>query len=136
MFLTKLLKLKYHPTEANWINNLSKLILTSHPTLINDTFIKSDFVNKYALLHNISVQDDGHSFHTDMYTKAIVSSMLCNKDWSETHVHLNYVVVWDKFYRCGFHDLGNRLLTTPHEIELLNKFNKDQHLVYLVRNCR
>jgi hypothetical protein len=132
MFLTKLLKLKYHPTEAKWINNLSKLILTSHPTIINDTFTKSTFVNKYKVLNTISVHDDGHTFHTDMYTKAIVSSMLCNEEWSETHVHLNYDVVWDTFYRRGFHDLGNTLLTTPHEIELL----KDENLVYLVRNCR
>ena len=121
MFLTKLLKLGYHHAEANWINNLSKLILTSHP-------------DKMKLLHTISVHDDGHTFHTDMYTKAIVSSMLCNKDWSETHVHLNYDVVWDKFYRHGFYNLGNRLLTTPHEIELLKKFNKDKNLVSLVKS--
>ena len=140
MFFTKLLKLKYNHTEANWINNLSKLLLTSHNSIINDTFIKSTFVNKYRLLSGVSVNDDGHTFHTDMYTKAVVSSMLCNKEWSESHVHLNYDVVWDTFYRSGFHDLGNKLLThrfeRVHEIELLKKFNKEknhENLVSLVK---
>jgi hypothetical protein len=75
-----------------------------------------------------------------MYTKAVVSSMLCNKEWSESHVHLNYDVVWEKFYSCGFYDLGNKLLThrfeRSHEIELLKKFNKEknnENLIYLVR---
>jgi len=140
MSLAKLLKLKYTHTEANWINNLSTLII-SRNNIINDTFIKSPFVNKYKILSGITVPGDGHTFHTDMYTKAVVSSMLCNKDWSESHVHLNYDVVWDKFYRCGFHHLGNNLLTHRfekyQEIELLKKFNKEknhENLVFLVKN--
>ncbi len=125
---SKLVKLGYNKLdEAQWINNLSKLILKSHSDLITEKFIKDKFANQYKILSNISVNSDGHTLSTDMYTKAIVSSIISNKDWSKTHVHLNYVTVFEYFYLVEFQHLGNSLLTysfnKPDEFEYLDKFN-------------
>ncbi len=125
---SKLVGLGYNKKgEAQWITNLSKLILKSHSDLVTEKFIKDEFSNKYKILSNISVDSDGHSGNTDMYTKAIVSSIISNKDWAKTHVHLNFDTVFEHFYLGRFQYLGNSLLTysfnKPDEFEYLDKFN-------------
>jgi hypothetical protein len=126
--LSKLVGLGYNKKgEAQWITNLSKLILNTHSDLVTQKFIKDKFSNQYKILSNVSVESDGHSGNTDMYTKAIVSSIISNKDWAQTHVHLNYSTVFEHFYHGGFQHLANSLLTysfnKPDEFEYLDKFN-------------
>ena len=126
---SKLVGLGYNKEcEAKWITNLSKLILKSHSDLITEKFIKDKFTNQYKILSKISVDSDGHSGYSDMYTKAIVSGIIIsNKDWAQTHVHLNFDTVFEHFYLCRFQHLGNSLLTysfnKPDEFEYLDKFN-------------
>jgi hypothetical protein len=125
---SKLVGLGYNKQgEAKWITNLSKLILNTHSDLVTKNFIKDKFSNQYKILSNVSVNSDGHSMNTDMYTKAIVSSIISNKDWAQTHVHLNYSIVFEHFYLGGFQHLGNSLITysfnKPDEFEYLDKFN-------------
>ena len=117
--VNKLVKLKYNVCEANWITNLSKL------------YLKEKNIE-------LSVEEDGHSGFTDMYTKVIVSSIISDKEWAKYHVHLNYDYVFNHFYYRGFGVIGNSLLrysfNKPDEYKLLKEYrNGNVNLVPLVR---
>ena len=129
----KLIKLKYNVCEANWISNLSKLLLKENVNLIG-----LPFPEQYKMLKDISVEKDGHTGFTDMYTKAIVTSIISDKEWDKYHIHLNYDYVFLNFYKGGFKNIGNSLLKysfhKPDEYKLLQEFiNKKGDLVPLVR---
>ena len=120
--VNKLIKLKYNIYEANWITNLSKLYLKEKPKNVNE----------------MSVEEDGHSGFTDMYTKVIVSSIISDKEWAKYHVHLNYDYIFNHFYYRGFGVIGNSLLrysfNKPDEYKLLKEYrNGNINLVPLVR---
>ena len=120
--VNKLVKLKYNICEANWITNLSKLYLKEKPKNLNE----------------ISVEEDGHTGFTDMYTKVIVSSIISDKEWSKYHIHLNYDYIFNNFYYSGFGVIGNSLLrysfNKPDEYKLLKEYrNGNVNLVPLVR---
>jgi hypothetical protein len=117
--VNKLVKLKYNVCEANWITNLSKL------------YLKEKNIE-------MSVEEDGHTGFTDMYTKVIVSSIISDKEWAKYHVHLNYDYVFNHFYYRGFGVIGNSLLrysfNKPDEYKLLKEYrNGNVNLVPLVR---
>ena len=117
--VNKLVKLKYNIYEANWITNLSKL------------YLKEKNIE-------MSVDSDGHTGFTNMYTKVIVSSIISDKEWAKYHVHLNYDYVFNHFYYCGFGVIGNSLLrysfNKPDEYKLLKEYrNGNVNLVPLVR---
>lgn len=120
--VNKLVKLKYNIYEANWITNLSKLYLKEKPKNVN----------------GLSVEEDGHTGFTDMYTKVIVSSIISDKEWAKYHVHLNYDYIFNHFYYRGFGVIGNSLLrysfNKPDEYKLLKEYrNGNVNLVPLVR---
>ena len=120
--VNKLIKLKYNRCEANWITNLSKLYLK----------------NPYKNLNEISVEEDGHTGFSDMYTKVIVSSIISDKEWDKYHIHLNYDYIFNHFYYNGFSDVGNSLLrysfNNPNEYKLLKEYQNGKiHLTPLVR---
>ena len=117
--VNKLVKLKYNVCEANWITNLSKL------------YLKEKNIE-------MSVDSDGHTGFTHMYTKVIVSSIISDKEWAKYHVHLNYDYVFNHFYYRGFGVIGNSLLrysfNKPDEYKLLKEYrNGNVNLVPLVR---
>ena len=117
--VNKLVKLKYNVCEANWITNLSKL------------YLKEKNIE-------MSVDSDGHTGFTNMYTKVIVSSIISDKEWAKYHVHLNYDYVFNHFYYRGFGVIGNSLLrysfNKPDEYKLLKEYrNGNVNLVPLVR---
>ena len=117
--VNKLIKLKYNICEANWITNLSKL------------YLKEKNIE-------MSVEEDGHTGFTNMYTKVIVSSIISDKEWAKYHVHLNYDYVFNHFYYRGFGVIGNSLLrysfNKPDEYKLLKEYrNGNVNLVPLVR---
>jgi hypothetical protein len=117
--VNKLVKLKYNVCEANWITNLSKL------------YLKEKNIE-------MSVEEDGHTGFTHMYTKVIVSSIISDKEWAKYHVHLNYDYVFNHFYYRGFGVIGNSLLrysfNKPDEYKLLKEYrNGNVNLVPLVR---
>ena len=117
--VNKLVKLKYNICEANWITNLSKL------------YLKEKNIE-------MSVDSDGHTGFTHMYTKVIVSSIISDKEWAKYHVHLNYDYVFNHFYYRGFGVIGNSLLrysfNKPDEYKLLKEYrNGNVNLVPLVR---
>ena len=117
--VNKLVKLKYNICEANWITNLSKL------------YLKEKNIE-------MSVEEDGHTGFTNMYTKVIVSSIISDKEWAKYHVHLNYDYVFNHFYYRGFGVIGNSLLrysfNKPDEYKLLKEYrNGNVNLVPLVR---
>ena len=117
--VNKLVKLKYNVCEANWITNLSKL------------YLKEKNIE-------MSVDSDGHTGFTHMYTKVIVSSIISDKEWAKYHVHLNYDCIFNNFYCSGFGVIGNSLLrysfNKPDEYKLLKEYrNGNVNLVPLVR---
>ena len=117
--VNKLVKLKYNVCEANWITNLSKL------------YLKEKNIE-------MSVEEDGHTGFTHMYTKVIVSSIISDKEWAKYHVHLNYDYIFNHFYYRGFGVIGNSLLrysfNKPDEYKLLKEYrNGNVNLVPLVR---
>ena len=117
--VNKLVKLKYNVCEANWITNLSKL------------YLKEKNIE-------MSVEEDGHTGFTHMYTKVIVSSIISDKEWAKYHVHLNYDYVFNHLYYRGFGVIGNSLLrysfNKPDEYKLLKEYrNGNVNLVPLVR---
>jgi hypothetical protein len=117
--VNKLVKLKYNVCEANWITNLSKL------------YLKEKNIE-------MSVEEDGHSGFSDMYTKVIVSSIISDKEWAKYHVHLNYDYIFNHFYYRGFGVIGNSLLrysfNKPDEYKLLKEYrNGNVNLVPLLR---
>ena len=117
--VNKLVKLKYNVCEANWITNLSKL------------YLKEKNIE-------MSVDSDGHTGFTHMYTKVIVSSIISDKEWAKYHVHLNYDYIFNHFYYRGFGVIGNSLLrysfNKPDEYKLLKEYrNGNVNLVPLVR---
>ena len=117
--VNKLVKLKYNVCEANWITNLSKL------------YLKEKNIE-------MSVDSDGHTGFTNMYTKVIVSSIISDKEWAKYHVHLNYDYIFNHFYQGGFNNVGNSLLrysfNKPDEYKLLKEYrNGNVNLVPLVR---
>ena len=117
--VNKLVKLKYNICEANWITNLSKL------------YLKEKNIE-------MSVEEDGHTGFTHMYTKVIVSSIISDKEWAKYHVHLNYDYIFNHFYCAGFGVIGNSLLrysfNKPDEYKLLKEYrNGNVNLVPLVR---
>ena len=117
--VNKLVKLKYNVCEANWITNLSKL------------YLKEKNIE-------MSVEEDGHTGFTHMYTKVIVSSIISDKEWTKYHVHLNYDYIFNHFYYRGFGVIGNSLLrysfNKPDEYKLLKEYrNGNVNLVPLVR---
>ena len=117
--VNKLVKLKYNVCEANWITNLSKL------------YLKEKNIE-------MSVDSDGHTGFTHMYTKVIVSSIISDKEWAKYHVHLNYDYIFNHFYCAGFGVIGNSLLrysfNKPDEYKLLKEYrNGNVNLVPLVR---
>ena len=117
--VNKPVKLKYNVCEANWITNLSKL------------YLKEKNIE-------MSVDSDGHTGFTHMYTKVIVSSISSDKEWAKYHVHLNYDYVFNHFYYRGFGVIGNSLLrysfNKPDEYKLLKEYrNGNVNLVPLVR---
>jgi hypothetical protein len=131
--VNKLIKLKYNVCEANWITNLSKLLLKENVNLNGLTFTE-----QYKMLKDISVEKDGHTYLTDMYTKAIVTSIISDKEWDKYHIHLNYDYIFLNFYKNGFKNVGNSLLKysfhKPDEYKLLQEFtNEKGNLVSLVR---
>lgn len=107
--INKLIKLGYLSSEANWITNLSTLIVTNHTKMIEHI---SNHNNKYNLIENanICVDNDGHTLGTNLYTKAIVSSIILEKDWCRNNVHLNYPIISNAFFSKGFTKMGIDLL--------------------------
>ena len=113
--VNKLVKLKYNVCEANWITNLSKL------------YLKEKNIE-------MSVDSDGHTGFTHMYTKVIVSSIISDKEWAKYHVHLNYDYVFNHFYYRGFGVIGNSLLrysfNKPDEYKLLKEYRNGKGIIY------
>ena len=83
--VNKLVKLKYNICEANWITNLSKL------------YLKEKNIE-------MSVDSDGHTGFTHMYTKVIVSKVYLIKNSSILEIDgqsiLNAVLLYAEIDDC------------------------------------
>ena len=71
-------------------------------------------------------EKDGHSGFSFGYTKLITD--VINKDgfpnWKNNYVHLSFDNMFQIFYFKGFAKLGNKLITTSFDSDLLENFNK------------
>jgi hypothetical protein len=126
---SNLIDLGYNSTEEKWIKNLGEKITKQYNNKIslNDKKLSLDTI--LFNISNISVDCDGHTTFTDIYTKTIISSIILNNYniWKINCVHLNYDIIFNNFYLNGFQDLGNELLiynfSKPYEHKILQEFN-------------
>lgn len=130
---TNLVKLGYSNAEAKWIKNLGKELTKSNNKKIfftkNEKFIPYNSINDK--IKKICVESDGHTNGTKIYTQTIIKSILLNglDTWKINCVHLNYNVIFTRFYLYGFHNFAHELMlynfSTPEEQNVLQNFNKN-----------
>ena len=130
----KLIDLGYSTTEIDWFTNFGNKMFNTNNQ--DSMFLHDSSFMLYDKFKNIHVNEDGHSKGSQMYTQQVVLSMLINSynTWTTNCVHMNYEIMFDKFYVKGFSSLGNRLLIynfkKKDEFEALTLFNKNRDNIY------
>lgn len=114
--------------ESNWVFNLKeKLKHDKH--LLENLQSSTHISDQISVLKSISCEKDGHTGFSDLYTKIVTLNILNNSmfQWKKHQVHLNYGIMFNRFYLCGYGALGNNLLshkfTSTQEYSKLKQFN-------------